>query len=133
LLAKIGFTACIYRLYWAIMKKQGDIQAVVGQRIRKLRRARGFTQQELGEYAGLNYKFLGEIERGIQNPTIQTLYKIANALGTELYEVVRVEEDSKDRQAIESSIVNIMHDLSDEELRQLLTVLKVLFPVKKEE
>lgn len=133
MLAIIGFTACIYRLYWATMKKQSDIQAVVGQRIRKLRRARGFTQQELGEYADLNYKFLGEIERGIQNPTIQTLYKIANALGTELNEVVRVEEDSKDRQAVESLIVNMMHALSDEELRQLLAVLKVLFPVKKGE
>ena len=42
--------------------------------------ARGMTQEQLGERAGLSYKAVGEIERGLGNPTIGTLDTIAAAL-----------------------------------------------------
>jgi transcriptional regulator with XRE-family HTH domain len=58
--------------------------ASVGQRIRELRMARGMTQEQLGERAGLSYKAVGEIERGLGNPTIGTLDTIAAALQIDL-------------------------------------------------
>jgi transcriptional regulator with XRE-family HTH domain len=54
--------------------------ASVGQRIRELRMARGLTQEQLGERSGLSYKAIGEIERGLGNPTIGTLDTISAAL-----------------------------------------------------
>jgi transcriptional regulator with XRE-family HTH domain len=42
--------------------------------------ARGLTQEQLGERSGLSYKAIGEIERGVGNPTIGTLDTIAAAL-----------------------------------------------------
>lgn len=52
----------------------------IGQRIREVRMARGLTQEQLGERAGLSYKAIGEIERGLGNPTVGTLDTIAAAL-----------------------------------------------------
>lgn len=58
--------------------------ARIGRRVRELRRGRGLTQEQLGERAGLSYKFIGEIERGIGNPTVATLLTISDALGVDV-------------------------------------------------
>ena len=57
-----------------------NIRKAVGKRIRIIRKAKGLTQEEVGEKADLNYKFVGKIERGEVNPSIETLFAIANAL-----------------------------------------------------
>ncbi len=56
-----------------------DIRKGLGKRIRLLRESKGFTQEELGEKAGLSYKFVGEVERGEVNISIDSLINIANA------------------------------------------------------
>ncbi len=61
-----------------------EIRRLVGDRIRFLRKAKGWSQEELGEYAALSYKFIGEIERGTVNPSLDTLLGISNALQIEI-------------------------------------------------
>ena len=56
------------------------IRKELGKRIRELRRSGGCTQEKLGEKAGLNYKFIGEVERGQVNVSLDSLAKIAEAL-----------------------------------------------------
>ncbi|MEK6790686.1 MAG: helix-turn-helix transcriptional regulator [Deltaproteobacteria bacterium] len=53
----------------------------LGQRIRELRKIAGLTQEALDEKTGLNYKYIGELERGRVNVSIGSLVKIAEALG----------------------------------------------------
>ena len=71
------------------MEKSKDTKALLGSRIRSLRNLKGWTQQQLGEQADVNYKFVGEIERGQQNASFEILVKIAAALGVELPELFR--------------------------------------------
>ncbi len=52
----------------------------LGAEIRRLRKSRGFTQEELSNKAGYHYTFLGHIERGNKAPSLETLGKIAKAL-----------------------------------------------------
>lgn len=59
------------------------VRGQVGARVRALRRGRRWTQEQLAERAGLSYKFVGEIERGRGNPTIETLARLAQALGVD--------------------------------------------------
>lgn len=66
-----------------------DLNKLVGGRIRDLRLKRGLTQEKLGERAGLSYKFVGEVERGVANPTLDTLGRLADAIGVELFELVK--------------------------------------------
>jgi transcriptional regulator with XRE-family HTH domain len=56
------------------------LRQLVGDNIRNLRKARGWSQEELGEHAELSYKFVGEVERGTVNPSLDSLAGIATAL-----------------------------------------------------
>lgn len=61
-----------------------DVRARLGANVRELRVRRKLTQEALGERAGLSYKFIGEVERGLGNPSVETLSLIASALGADV-------------------------------------------------
>lgn len=51
-----------------------------GSRVRKLRKKMGISQEELGFRARLHRTYIGSIERGEQNISIDNIHKIAKAL-----------------------------------------------------
>ncbi len=125
------FTSCIMLAILGLMAKSYENPGVLlGRRIRALRTAKGWTQQELGERADINYKFLGEIERGQQNPSFNSLAKIAVGLELDLSELFRFEHEIADRKKLEARIRQITKAMPDDELRQLLMVLRALFPTR---
>jgi transcriptional regulator with XRE-family HTH domain len=112
------------------MRKQENEKVLLGRRIRVLRNAKGWTQEKLGAASEISYKFIGEIERGLQNPSFETLVKIAAALRITLPELFRFEQETLDKKAIESRISQIVKTLPDEDMRQLHIVLSSLHPIK---
>ena len=52
----------------------------LGEKVRKLRKELGISQEELGFRAGLHRTYIGSIERGEQNVSIDNIHKIAKAL-----------------------------------------------------
>lgn len=103
---------------------------LLGKRIRTLRTLKGWTQQELGNRADINYKFLGEIERGKQNPSFNSLIKIVEALEVEVPELFRFEQELIDRKTVETRIKEIIKAIPDDALRQILLILRVLYPLR---
>jgi DNA-binding XRE family transcriptional regulator len=67
-----------------------DIQLIVAERIKKIRKAKGITQEELADRAGVNRTHMYRLEGGKQSMTLRTLKIIADALD------VRVRELAKD-------------------------------------
>lgn len=62
----------------------------VGHRVRELRIAHGISSQEaLGDRAGLHRTFIGRVERGETNVTVESLARISGALGVSLQEFFR--------------------------------------------
>jgi transcriptional regulator with XRE-family HTH domain len=57
-----------------------DWARIVGANIRRLRKDRGATQEDLADDAGLDSGYLGKIERGLENPSLKKLVGIAAAL-----------------------------------------------------
>jgi transcriptional regulator with XRE-family HTH domain len=55
-----------------------------GQRVRKLRKAAKWTQEELAERSGLHHTYIGSIERGERNLALLNIRKVANAFGRTL-------------------------------------------------
>lgn len=55
--------------------------SLLGRRIRDERKKRTYTQEQLAELVGVSDAYIGQIERGERNPTLETLIKIANQLG----------------------------------------------------
>ena len=62
--------------------------------LRRLREARGWSQEYLAELADLNRSYLGEIERGIAIPSIITASKLASAFGINLSALIAQCESS---------------------------------------
>ena len=69
-------------------KPHKDIKLLIGERVRTLREQRGISSQEkLGEMSGdLHRTFIGRVERGETNISIENLEAIAKALGVSLAE-----------------------------------------------
>jgi len=57
------------------------IKKQFGKHLKKLRNEKGWTQEELAERAGMHFTYIGQIERGLRNPSLINLYKLARALG----------------------------------------------------
>ena len=53
----------------------------------RLRTAKGLTLEQLGQAAGLGYKHIAEVERGVKFPSFDAIEKLAGALKVEPYEL----------------------------------------------
>lgn len=73
-----------------------DIVQALGLAIRRLRDARGWSQEQLAEHADLNRSYVGEVERGQVIASIVTIEKIARALDVPAATLVhRTDPDSR--------------------------------------
>lgn len=52
----------------------------LGQRVRTLRKAKGYSQEEFADECGLHRTYIGHVERGECNISLDNIYKIAAAL-----------------------------------------------------
>jgi transcriptional regulator with XRE-family HTH domain len=60
----------------------------LGHRIRELRAARGWSQEEFADLCGLHRTYMGSVERGERNLTLKSLLTISKCLGITLSELV---------------------------------------------
>ena len=58
-----------------------DLRRQVGFNVRRLREARGWSQEDLAFESGLHRTYISGIERGARNPTVKVLGVVAVALG----------------------------------------------------
>ncbi len=61
-----------------------DFKYTLGKEMRERRKALGITQPELAELAGVNVNTVIRLERGVTNPTLAVLVRIAEVLGMEV-------------------------------------------------
>ncbi len=73
-----------------------DIAKFLGQRIRNYRTAGGLSQEKLAELSGCHPTYIGQIERGEKNATIESIEKISDALHislSKLFEKIGTQEN----------------------------------------
>lgn len=71
------------------------LQRNLGDVIRAERLALNMSQEALAERCQLNRTYLGSVERGQRNISIQNVVRIANALNTRVWKLIRAAEESK--------------------------------------
>ncbi len=62
------------------MQNEKSVEQIIGKRIQKIRRERGYTQQQFSEKIGLSTNYLSDIERGKSSARLDKLVAIINAL-----------------------------------------------------
>lgn len=78
-----------------------------GNRIRELRKAKGWTQEQLAEAASLHYSYIGGVERGDRNISMETLEKIIAAFQIPAEEIFRFEDNTDRRKALDEHMTLI--------------------------
>lgn len=68
-----------------------ELQRKIGQRIVELRMSKGWNQSDLARACHKDRQAIEKIENNKVNPTIYTLFEIANALQVSLSELVNIE------------------------------------------
>ena len=69
------------------MGRVATVDELFGRRVRELRVARGWSQEQLAEHAGLHRNYVGMVERGERNPGLLNIARLAWALRVSLAEL----------------------------------------------
>ena len=85
-----------------------DMRKLVGRNVRRVRLEKGLTQEQFADVSGFSQQYLSSLERGRRNPTVVTLYELAQALGVSHIDLVVPDDevqagDRKPRQRARSS------------------------------
>jgi transcriptional regulator with XRE-family HTH domain len=108
------------------MQPNDDVKVLLGRRIRQLRKIRTMTQEQLGEKAGVDYKYLGGIERGERNPSTENLAKIAKALGVKIHELFVFEHEIEDIRLLKKNIDELLKEANKKEVKTICRVIEAI-------
>jgi transcriptional regulator with XRE-family HTH domain len=103
-----------------------NAKTLLGRRIRYLRNQQEMTQEALGPAAELSAKYLGSIERGEKNPSMDNLEKIARALKVELSELFTFEQETDNSKELKRKIDEMLKDASKKEFGTIYRVIKAI-------
>lgn len=106
-----------------------DFLKSVGNKIRLVRKSKELTQEELAELCGLQYTYIGGIERGERNVSLQTLEKLATGLGVAPFELLMFDQiiqpgDLKDKKALFELYKCLLLTRSEEEIISIQKITK---------
>ena len=107
------------------MQKDHSVEQIIGKRIQKIRKAKGYTQQQFSEMVGLSTNYLSDVERGKSSVRLDKLVKIINALECSANDVFMDVIDCG--YMIKSSKVSeLIEELPPKEQEKVLAVLDTL-------
>ena len=108
-----------------------DISKVIGDRIRVYRTKTGLNQESLAEKAGLHNTYIGQLERGEKNATLESIEKVARALGVSfevLFENIIV---GNTKNEIAAKCYDLVSGLSEKEQLAIYELIKKTIDYKK--
>ena len=104
-----------------------DITIQFGKRIRALRSEQGVSQEELSFKAAISGAHLGQIERAVKKPTVETVGKLAAALGVPVTALFSAEftPEVENGSATLAKINAQLSSMSEDEQKDILRVIRI--------
>ena len=72
-----------------------DMRRLVGRNFARLRRDMGLTQEEVETRSGFSQQYLSGVEQGKRNPTVVTLFELAQAIGVSHVDLVLPDDQAR--------------------------------------
>ncbi len=66
-----------------------DMRKLVGRNVRRVRQQKGLTQEQFSAASGFSQQYISDLERGLRNPTVVTVYELSQALGVNHLELLK--------------------------------------------
>lgn len=102
-----------------------ELTKEIGKNIRKLRLKKDISQEALSMSAGLHPAYLGRLERGEKCPTIDTMYKICNALDVTVSEILCFEGETENPNAqAKTRIENALKKIPDKQQIKVAEIIE---------
>lgn len=102
-----------------------DTNERFGARLRELRKKAGLTQQQLGDRADVNYKFIGGIERGDENPSLAIVFKLAAGLEVDPRDLFELDHFQNIKQ-LRRSAKRLIDEAEPEDLERFVRLARAL-------
>lgn len=103
-----------------------EIKRLVGIRIKELRKSKGMSQEELAEKMGISPKYLSSIERGKENPTLDTFIKFAMTLNVDISELFNYAHERSSKE-LKMFITDLTKGSDEEKLKLLAKIAKAIY------
>ena len=101
-----------------------DLAKIIGQRIRSYRTQQSLSQEKLAELCGCHPTYIGQLERGEKNATLESIDRIAASLNISLYKLFEnLGENSNSERNIPLECYEFLLSKSKEEQEQILKIL----------
>ena len=98
---------------------------LLGKRIKRFRSRLGLTQDQLAEHIHISPKYLSNIERGKENPTLDLLLRLAKSLKVELWEMFVFDSELPvTKQATRKKIASLLDEAQGERLLLAVRLLQ---------
>jgi transcriptional regulator with XRE-family HTH domain len=111
----------------AILRKERAFLTALGRQVRGLRRARGLTQAELAEHAGIGMKYVGKIERGRTNPTMSLMWRLSGALDVDPSELFLFTSTDGDHGGLlRVQLLRFLQARQEKDLERIAQILKLI-------
>ncbi|MDE6221608.1 MAG: helix-turn-helix domain-containing protein [Lachnospiraceae bacterium] len=98
---------------------------LIGQKIRKVRKSRGLSQEELAERIGISTTHMSHIETGNTKLSLPVFVDIASALEVRTDELL-LDDSPAERIAAVAAISNILEECNTKEIRIMEDLIKAL-------
>ena len=72
-----------------------DMRKLVGRNVRRFRLQGGLTQEQLSAASGFSQQYISDLERGLRNPTVVSVYELAQALDVNYLELLKPDRPRK--------------------------------------
>ena len=111
-----------------------QIASIIGKRIRSYRQLAGLSQEKVAELAGCHPTYIGQVERGEKNATLESISKISHALGVPLSKLFENIDDSDELQpGLPAKCYDLVLSRSEHEQEQVYRILIEIFKLKEME
>ena len=107
-----------------------NLSVEIGQRIRSYRLQNGLNQEELAERCGLHPTYIGQVERGEKNATIESISKIANGLSLPLSKLFENIGSGVDNDNYPVEAYNLILSLPTNEQENMLKIMQMIVQMK---
>lgn len=108
-----------------------NLAKLVGERVRTIRKIKKLTQEELGELADLQSSYIGGLERGERNVSLETVEKIIKALKMSQSEFFQFNEIGNSSKMAKSEFLEVftseLQTRSLEDLRKFYEIYKLIY------
>ena len=103
-----------------------NLSVEIGQRIRSYRLQNGLNQEELAERCGLHPTYIGQVERGEKNATLESVSKIANGLSLSLSTLFENIGSGSDNKSYPAAAYDLMLSLPTDEQEKMMKIMQMI-------